>query len=99
MGTPNHGSRLAEFGFGELELAASDFQTEGQVVQLGVPPVRVAIITSIDGVSWEQGDKGKASGTYGEVPVNYLGRDEFIANKRACGRKQDLADIEALEDA
>jgi hypothetical protein len=87
---------LKDFGFGSLNLSDEDFLKPGQVVQLGHPPVRVDILTSISGVSWEQADKGKAAGKYDDVLVHYLGRQEYTANKRATGRKQDLADLEAL---
>ena len=87
---------LADFGFQFPNLTATDFQDPNKVVQLGVPPVRIDLITSITGVSWQQADAYKVPGTFGDVPVNYIGRDEFIANKRATGRKKDLADIEAL---
>jgi hypothetical protein len=88
---------LFEFGFGDLDLCEEDFLREDRVVQLGQPPVRVDLINSLTGVSWEQADAGKISGLYGDVHVFYLGREEFIANKRATGRKQDLADLERLE--
>jgi hypothetical protein len=87
---------LKEFGFGGLGLGEGDFHQPGQVVQLGVPPVRVDLLTSIDGISWEAADAGKAPGKYAEVTASYLGRKEFIRNKRAIGRQKDLADIEAL---
>jgi len=87
---------LADFGFGSLKLSVEDFSQPDKVVQLGVPPVRVDFVTSITGVSWEQASSGRVAGTYGDVPVRYIGRDEFVANKRACGRKKDLADVEAL---
>lgn len=87
---------LAAFGFGQVGLHEPDFQTPGQVVQLGVPPVRVDIITSVEGLSWEQAIQGKTGGDYGGVPVDYIGRQELILNKRAAGRQKDLADIEAL---
>ena len=87
---------LTEFGFGSLELSTSDFEKTDMVVQLGVPPVRIDILTSISGVSWEDAYGGRSEGTYGDVTVYYIGRKEFIANKRAIGRKQDLADLEAL---
>ena len=67
-----------------------------QIIQLGHPPVHIDILTSISGVTWEQADQGKTAGKYGDVPVHYLGRQEYAANKRATGRKQDLADLEAL---
>jgi len=91
-------SALSAFGFGTLGLTAEDFQKPDQVVQLGVPPVRIDLITSITGVSWDQASAGKISGNYGDIPVHFLGRAQYIANKKATGRAKDLADIEALED-
>ena len=87
---------LDEFGFGSVGLTAEDFEKEGKVVQLGLPPVRVDIITSITGVPWEQARSGRVKGQFGDLTVHYLGRDEFIANKRALGRKKDIADLEAI---
>ena len=89
---------LAEFGFGSLHLTADDFQQPEQVVQLGVPPVRIDLITSLTGVSWAEAAGGRVAGTYGDVPVYYVGRDQFVKNKRATGRQKDRADIEALGD-
>lgn len=87
---------LDEFGFGSLALTLEDFSRLSQVVQLGVPPVRIDLITSISGVSWEDVYAGRSPGMYGDVPVNYIGRQEFVKNKRAIGRKKDLADLEAI---
>ncbi|MBN1476031.1 hypothetical protein JXA47_04695 [Candidatus Sumerlaeota bacterium] len=87
---------LAEFGFGSLDLTMDDFVTPDRVVQLGVPPVRVDIVTSVTGVSWEEAWAGREAGTYGEVPVHFIGRAQFIANKRAIGRAKDLGDLERL---
>jgi len=87
---------LNDFGFGSVELSAADFEAEDKVVQLGFPPVRVDIVTSITGVSWEEAASGRIEGMYGNVPVYYVGREQFISNKRALGRKKDLADLEAL---
>jgi hypothetical protein len=87
---------LADFGFRFPNLTVDDFQDPNKVVQLGVPPVRVDLITSISGVSWEAADSSKEAGSFGDVPVCYIGRREYVNNKRAAGRKKDLADIEAL---
>ena len=84
---------LTEFGFGSLELSPSDFEKPDMIVRLGVPPVRIDILTSIDGVTWEGAFAGRAEGAYGDVTVYYIGREQFIANKRATGRKQDIADL------
>jgi hypothetical protein len=87
---------LDEFGFGSVGLTDADFHKPENVIQLGVPPVRVDIITSLTGVSWEDVSAGKIQGNYADIPVYYIGREQFISNKRAVGRKKDLADIEAL---
>jgi len=87
---------LGAFGFGSLGLKPADFRQPDQIVQLGVPPVRIDLITSITGVSWEQADAGKVSGKYGDIDVHYLGVEQYAQNKRATGRKKDLADLEAL---
>ena len=87
---------LDAFGFGSAGLTAEDFQYPDKVVQLGVPPVRIDIVTSITNVTWETVAANRVEGKYGDVDVHYIGRNEFISNKRAVGRKKDLADIEAL---
>ena len=97
---PGNGERIVlaldAFGFGSLGLTREDFGSPGRVVQLGVAPVRVDVVTSLTGVSWEEAVSGSCPGNYGDVPVRYLGRQELIRNKRALGRAKDLADIEAL---
>ncbi|MEW6516998.1 MAG: hypothetical protein AB1439_08845 [candidate division FCPU426 bacterium] len=87
---------LTAFGFKSLNFKPRDFSAPGQVIQLGVPPVRVDLLTSLTGVSWKAAAAGSVSGTYGRLSVRFLGRKQFIANKRAVGRKRDLADLEAL---
>jgi len=87
---------LKDFGFAELDLSINDFSSPEKIVQLGVPPIRIDIITSITGLSWEQIAPNRVSGDYGDVPVYYIGKQEFIANKKALSRHKDLADIEAL---
>jgi hypothetical protein len=87
---------LAEFGVGGMDLSVEDFVKPDHVVQLGLPPVRIDLVTAIDGVTWAEAWPGRLAGEYGPVPTHYLGRREFIANKRASGRRKDLSDIEAL---
>ena len=89
---------LAEFGFGSLGLTAEDFSIMDRVIQLGYPPVRVDIITSITGVSWDEVAVGRVKGQYGDIQVYYLGLDQLLKNKRATGRKKDLADLEAPDE-
>ena len=90
---------LETFGFASVGLTLGDFSHPDQVVQLGVPPVRIDLITSLTGTSWDEAFAGRTAGSYGEVPVYYIGREQFIANKRATGRQKDLADLEMLGEA
>jgi hypothetical protein len=87
---------LKAFGFGSVGLTAADFEKQDSIVQLGFPPVRIDIITSLTGVPWGKATSNAVEGKFGDVAVRYLGRDELISNKRALGRKKDLADLEAL---
>jgi predicted nucleotidyltransferase len=87
---------LVAFGFGSLDLSIEDFQTPNNVIQLGLPPVRIDIVTSISGVTWDEAYATKENGLFGDVPVSYIGKKQFIINKRATGRKKDLADLESL---
>ncbi len=87
---------LADFGFSSLDITIDDFQNQDNVIQLGLPPVRIDLITSISGVSWNEADASKESGLFGDVSVSYIGKEQFIINKRASGRKKDLADLESL---
>ena len=88
---------LNEFGFGSLDLSVDELTKPGMVIQLGAPPVRIDIITRVSGVSWEKADADKVPGRYGDVPVHFISRDDFIANKKATGRLKDAADLEALD--
>ncbi len=87
---------LKDFGFAVLGLSTDDFSAPEKVVQLGVPPVRIDIVTSISGLAWEQIASNRVNGVYGDVPVYYIGKREFVANKKTVSRHKDLADIEAL---
>jgi hypothetical protein len=88
---------LGEFGFASLSLEQSDFNRPDRVTQLGFPPCRVDIVTSLDAVEFDDAVGGASTGTYGDVEVRYLGRDALLRNKRAVGRAKDLADVDALE--
>lgn len=87
---------LAEFGFGSLGLTAEDFSEEGQVVQLGYPPNRIDILTSIAGVDFESCWDRRAEILLDSLAVPFIGLDDLEKNKLAAGRAQDLADVEGL---
>lgn len=63
---------------------------------MGVPPVQLHVMSAIDGVTWAEVSRGRQVGRLGDQPVNFIGRAEFVKNKRAAGRTKDLADLEAL---
>lgn len=101
--TPENAGRimtvLKAFGFDLVGLETADFQIPGRIIQLGVPPVRIVLVTSIDGVDWDQAYSGIVMGPYGDIQVPYIGLDALRANKRVSGRKKDLADLEALGES
>lgn len=88
---------LEDFGFEGAALRPEDFIEPGRIVQLGFPPSRIDLMTSIDGVVFADAWDGRVEGHYGSTSVWYLGRTELIRNKRESGRPQDLLDLEWLE--
>lgn len=87
---------LNEFGFGVLNLSMSDFSAKGRTIQLGYEPVRIDILTLIDGCTFEEVWKNKKTGRYGKEKIYFIGLDDMIRNKKASKRKQDKADLEIL---
>jgi hypothetical protein len=87
---------LDEFGFKSLGLEERDFAKEGKIIQLGYEPVRVDILTSIEGLDFKQAWKSKVLGNYGKERIFFLGINELIKNKRKSRRSQDRADLERL---
>jgi hypothetical protein len=87
---------LVDFGFGGLGIAVEDLDTPGRILQLGMPPTRIDLLTRIDGVSFEEAWGSRVHGAYGTVEVPYLGFDALVRNKAASGRPQDLADLDTL---
>ncbi|AMY08452.1 hypothetical protein LuPra_01652 [Luteitalea pratensis] len=69
-----------------------------RILQMGVEPVQIHVISSVSGVTWDEAWEGRKVGPWGDHELPFIGRREFIRNKRASGRLKDLADIEALGD-
>ena len=67
------------------------------VVQLGRPPNRIDLLTSIDGVEFPDAWRRKVDGKLDDIPVSFISKEDLLVNKRATGRPQDLADIAGLE--
>lgn len=89
---------LIQFGFASLKLTVGDLSKPDQVVQLGLPPTRIDILTSITGICFEDAFSNRVHGQIDGVAVSILSRDLLIRNKRATGRTKDLADAEVLEN-
>ncbi len=88
---------LAVFGAPLHDLTEEDLATPGLIFQIGVPPVRVDVITSIDGVEFDQAWPARLQTRFGDQPISVLSIEHLIQNKRAAGRLQDMADVERLE--
>ena len=80
----------------DLGIVAADFVKPDVVAQLGVPPYRIDIPTSISGVDFDSAWSDRVEGDIAGVHVPVLGRRAFVVNKRAAGRTKDAADLEAL---
>ena len=90
---------LAAFGAPLQDLSAADLAAPGLIFQIGVPPIRIDVITAIDGVEFEPAWNARSAASLGGVPVAVLSRQHLIVNKKTVGRLQDLADVEWLEQA
>ncbi len=89
---------LGNFGAPLLDLSESDLSEPGITFQIGVEPLRIDILTQIDGVTFDEAWDGRVLATFARIPVTVLSKAYLIQNKRASGRKQDLADVEWLEN-
>lgn len=75
----------------------SDFTELEQVIQLGYPPNRIDILTSADGLEFKESFERRLILALDGIELSYVCLDDLIANKKATGRLQDLADIEKLQ--
>ena len=87
---------LRAFGFGSLDISVSDLLKPDGVVQLGYPPGRIDLLTSIDGVSFDLCSARKEMVLIQGLPIPFIGLEDFKTNKKATGRLKDLADLESL---
>lgn len=92
---------LSRFGapLSNHRVTVTDFAARGTVYQMGLPPMRIDVLTQIDGVEFDEAWDSRIVAEVGGLPLAFLGRRELIQNKRAAGRKKDLQDIELLREA
>jgi hypothetical protein len=91
-------SALRAFGAPLHDLTEADLGAPGLVFQIGVAPLRIDIMTSIDGVEFADAWPARLLTNFADQPAAVLSREHLIKNKRATGRTQDAADVERLED-
>lgn len=87
---------LTQFGFSSLDLKAEDFLVEDQIIQLGYPPSRIDIITTLAAVDFEECFASREEETIDGVVVNFIDVESLKKNKTASGRPQDIADVDNL---
>lgn len=87
---------LKEFGFNLPELTPELFQEQGQIIRMGVPPVRIEIATTISGVDFAECYKSRVVDVLDEVEVKIIDLANLKINKKAAGRHKDLDDLENL---
>ena len=88
---------LASFGAPLHDLSENDLVSAGTIFQIGVPPIRIDIITAIDGVTFDDAWPSRIEAGFGDQTVPVLSWADLIRNKRTAGRPQDLLDVVWLE--
>ncbi len=87
---------LRAFGAPLIGMTEDDFAHEGYFYQMGVPPVRVDILMSITGLSFDQSWKQRVEADFDDLVVPFISRQDLITSKLAAGRPQDLIDVALL---
>ena len=85
-----------DFGFASVGLKVSDFTKEGNIIQLGFPPLRIDLLTEIDGVKFNECYNNRKEVEIEDIIVNFIGYWDLLENKKKSGRHKDLDDIENL---
>jgi len=88
---------LSEFDAPLSDLSVDDLSRKDTIFQIGLPPLRIDIITNIDGVEFSEAWPDRLETLFGGVPAFVLSRHHLITNKKAAARLQDLADVQQLE--
>jgi Nucleotidyltransferase of unknown function (DUF6036) len=89
-------SVLNEFGFESYKLNKEDFLKIDNVIQLGYPPLRIDIIMSLDGVSFEECYLNRVEKNIDGINIKFIGFNELVKNKKASARDKDIIDLKNL---
>ena len=88
---------LGKFGAPLGDLSKADLIKPGAVIQIGLTPRRIDILTEITGVTFEEARSGRVMVNLEGLTIPVIGRTHLILNKKAVGRPQDRADAARLE--
>lgn len=88
---------LNDFGFPTDPLQPDTLIQPDRILQMGIEPVQILVMSAVSGVSWDEAWAGRQVGPCGSRELPFIGRDDLVRNKRAAGRLKDLADVQALE--
>ncbi|MCH9030460.1 MAG: hypothetical protein IH819_12840 [Bacteroidetes bacterium] len=87
---------IKEFGFADPDISEEIFLKEDQVIRMGVPPLRIELLTTISGVDFESCFASRIDETIDDVKISFIGLEDLKQNKKASGRHIDLNDLERL---
>jgi hypothetical protein len=90
---------LAAYGAPVKDLTPSDLAIPEMVFQIGLPPNRIDLLTSVLGLRFAEAWERRVAAKYADCPVAYLSKQDLIVNKRQVARPQDLEDVRALEES
>ncbi|MBC6606576.1 hypothetical protein H8B13_07085 [Hymenobacter sp. BT188] len=99
--TPENAQRviitLQQFGLGGLGYTLGDFTEPNTIVQLGVAPLRIDLLTSVDGVNFESCYSQREIKVLDEVPISFISLNDLRQNKASTGRLKDKLDLQNLD--
>ena len=88
---------IDDFGFGSIGFTKEDLLDKDGVVQMGTPPIRIDILSNVDGITFEVTFASSKDHVEENVSMKVIHINHLIASKLAVGRKKDIADVEALQ--
>ena len=89
---------LVAFGFPTESVPIDALLTPGNVIVIGVAPVRIDLVNTIEGVTFDSAKQNIVRGRYGSIEVSFIGREDLICNKKSTSRVKDKADVEELSE-
>lgn len=100
--TPENAKKILtavnEFGFSSFQLSESDFTKKENIIQLGYPPLRIDLLTEIDGVTFNDCFTNRKEVIIEGLKFFFIGYNDLLKNKKKSGRFNDLNDLENLEN-